>query len=119
MVEEILKRLDSLNLSDASLMNVIQVSQVLGLSSRRARILVKPKNPVTRSRIKANFNELHGAYEIRVGDLREFIQNDYAHAKPGRPKKTRNKMNSNLTPNQDRICPPSAASTSFQAANLE
>lgn len=86
MVKEILERLDSLNLSEDALMNVLQVAEVLGLGQRRVRVLVKPKNPLVRSRILSTFNQLHGAYEVRVGDLREFIVNDYAYAKSGRPK---------------------------------
>ncbi len=84
---EALQRLDDLKLSDNDLLGVKQVAQVLGVCDRRVRVLVKPKNPVTRSRIKSHFNELHKAYEVRVGDLREFIVTDYAHAKPGRPKR--------------------------------
>lgn len=86
MTKDILKRLNSLNLSDDDIIKVSQVAEVLGIGQRRVRVLVKPKNPITPSRIKSTLNPLHQAYEVRVGDLREFIMNDYAHTKPGRPR---------------------------------
>jgi hypothetical protein len=84
---EILERLDSLKLSEDDLLTLSQVAEVLGVTARRVRVLAKPKNPVTRSRLNAQLNQLHKAYEVRVGDLREFIVNDYVHAKSGRPKR--------------------------------
>ena len=77
---EALERLDSLKLSEGDLLTLSQVAEVLGVTSRRVRVLAKPKNPVTRSRLNARLNQLHQAYEVRVSDLRDFIVNDYAHA---------------------------------------
>lgn len=85
MSEDILKRLDGLRLSDDAIIKVSQVANILGVTDRRVRVLVKPKNPSVPSRIKSHFNPLHQAYEVRVGDLREFIVSDYVNAKPGRP----------------------------------
>ncbi len=84
---EVLERLDSLKLSEDDLLTLSQVAEVLGVTARRVLVLTKPKNPATRSRLNARLNQLHKAYEVRVGDLREFIVTDYAHAKPGRPKR--------------------------------
>ena len=84
------EKLDDLKLPDDQLLTLKQVAEVLAITPRRVRVLAKPKNPATRSRLKSYFNELHKAYEVRVGDLRDFILNDYAHAKPGRPTKIRN-----------------------------
>jgi len=86
---DVLERLNTLNLPDDKLLNIKQVAEILGLTRKRVQIFAKPKNPMTRSRLKAHFNELHQAYEVRVGDLREFIVTDYAHAKPGRRKMPR------------------------------
>lgn len=86
MIEDILKRLDDLKLSDDDILRFSHVAKVLGVTRGRVHALAIPKNPITPSRIKSRFNELHRAYEVRIGDLREFILNDYAYAKPGRPR---------------------------------
>lgn len=66
---------------EVQVLGVGAAARIVGVSRDRVHTFISSK------RLKAQMGlGLNPSYEIMVSDLREFIVNDYAIAKPGRPK---------------------------------